>query len=249
MNVMNKKILSTSETKIIKRSQINLNPINPKDHTDDGIKKQLRNFKKVGYLGGIVWNETTGNLVDGHKRILAQDIYYNYGDAGVDYDVKVEVCSLDKKQEMEQLTYMSMANTKADMQLIAKYIDDIDFENAGLTEQEYKAIMDFNPADDIPVDTITLDDLVINNTVFERPKTQYEQTVDPEERARRIEEIKEIKHSDNNKTFDSNDTTLMISFSTMDDKQVFLDFFGIYQNERVVSGDQFLDLLEAKGYI
>ena len=37
-----------SETKIIKRSQINLNPCNPKVHTDADIKQQKANIKKVG---------------------------------------------------------------------------------------------------------------------------------------------------------------------------------------------------------
>ena len=51
-----------SETKIIKRSQINLNPCNPKVHTDADIKQQKANIKKVGLIGGIQWNETTGIL-------------------------------------------------------------------------------------------------------------------------------------------------------------------------------------------
>ena len=57
-----------SETKLIRRSQINLNPCNPKHHTDAEIKQQKANIRKVGLLGGIQWNEATGNLIDGHKR-------------------------------------------------------------------------------------------------------------------------------------------------------------------------------------
>ena len=65
--------MKQSEIKIINRSQINLNPINPKRHTDEQIKQQKKNLKKVGFLGGIVWNKNTGNLVDGHRRIQALD--------------------------------------------------------------------------------------------------------------------------------------------------------------------------------
>ena len=39
--------MKQSETKIINRSQINLNPINPKRHTDEQIKQQKKNLKKV----------------------------------------------------------------------------------------------------------------------------------------------------------------------------------------------------------
>lgn len=241
--------LQQSETKTIKRSQINLNPFNPKRHSDDEVKKQLKNFKTVGYLGGIVWNETTGNLVDGHRRVFAQDIYFGYDkDTQNDYEIKVEVCHLDERAEKEQMTFMSVANTKPDFQLIAEYIGDIDVENVGLSEAEYQAILNFVPKDE-PVETITLDDLVMDNAVFERPKTQYETEMSDEEKQKRIEEIKAAKHVDTNITHDNNDENLILSFRDAESKQIFLDFFGIYSQERIISGEVCLDFLEAHGYI
>ena len=47
------KQLKQSETITINRTQINLNPYNPKKHTDKEIKNQLANLKKVGFNGGI----------------------------------------------------------------------------------------------------------------------------------------------------------------------------------------------------
>ena len=123
-------MIKNSETIIIKRSQINLNPINPKRHTDRAVKLQEKNLKKVGFLGGIVWNRNTGNLIDGHRRIMAMDLYYKY-DGANDYDVKVESVELDDKTEKEQLTYMAVGNTKPDIDLIAKYIGDNKFECRG----------------------------------------------------------------------------------------------------------------------
>lgn len=244
------KELTQSETRIIKRSQINLNPFNPKRHSDDEVKKQLRNFKRVGYLGGIVWNEQTGNLVDGHRRVFAQDIFYGYDKNNTnDYELKVEVCNLDEKSEKEQMTFMSVANTKPDFQLIAEYISDIDVENVGLSDAEYNAILNFVPKPDEPVETITLDDLVMDNAVFERPKTQYETEMSEEERQKRIAEIKAAKNADTNITHDSNDENLILSFRDSESKQIFLDFFGIYTQERIVSGEVCLDFLEAHGYI
>ena len=110
------KELKQSETRIIKRSQINLNPINPKRHSDERIRLQKKNLQKVGFLGGIVWNELSGNLIDGHRRIKAMDMYYKYdGTSDTDYKVKVEVVNLDEKKEKEQLTYMAVGNTKPDL--------------------------------------------------------------------------------------------------------------------------------------
>ncbi len=43
-----------SETVVIKRSQINFAPYNPRKEDPEVIKKLKKNFKTVGYLGGIV---------------------------------------------------------------------------------------------------------------------------------------------------------------------------------------------------
>ena len=59
-----------SETVVIKRSQINFAPYNPKNHTKEQINEIKKNIKRVAFLGGIVWNVITGNLIDGHKRVM-----------------------------------------------------------------------------------------------------------------------------------------------------------------------------------
>ena len=94
--------IKTSETSVIKRSQINLNPLNPKRHTEEAIKQQKKNLQKIGFLGGIVWNKLSGNLIDGHRRVYAMDLLYKYdGSKEADYDIKVEVCELNEKTEKE----------------------------------------------------------------------------------------------------------------------------------------------------
>lgn len=132
-----------SETKIIKRSQINLNPCNPKVHTDADIKQQKANIKKVGLIGGIQWNETTGNLIDGHKRVMSVDLIQGYdGTPETDYDIKVEAVDFDEKTEKEQLLFMAKSQDPIDYNLVAKNfsIDEIDFKAAGFTEQDTEQI-------------------------------------------------------------------------------------------------------------
>ena len=80
--------MKSSETIVIKRSQIRLNPCNPKRHTDKQIAQQKSNIKKVGFLGGIVWNRQTGNLIDGHRRVMALDLIHKYDGSQNDYDIK-----------------------------------------------------------------------------------------------------------------------------------------------------------------
>ena len=65
-----KKKYRESETITIKRSQINFAPYNPKNHTKKKIDEIKANIKRVGLLGGIIWNKTTSNLIDGHKRVI-----------------------------------------------------------------------------------------------------------------------------------------------------------------------------------
>ena len=132
-----------SETKIIKRSQINLNPCNPKVHTDADIKQQKANIKKVGLIGGIQRNETTGNLIDGHKRVMSVDLIQGYdGTPETDYDIKVEAVDFDEKTEKEQLLFMAKSQDPIDYNLVAKNfsIDEIDFKAAGFTEQDTEQI-------------------------------------------------------------------------------------------------------------
>ena len=137
------KEIKQSFTQTVKRSEIKLNPYNPKRHTDEEVKLQVKNIKKNGYLGGIVFNIQSGNLIDGHRRVQALDTIHKYdGTPETDYDIKVETVDFDEKTELEQMTYMATQNAKADWNLIADYIDIIDPETVGLTPEEIKAIED-----------------------------------------------------------------------------------------------------------
>ena len=152
-----------SVTEDIRRSAIILNPCNPKRHTDRQVKQQVANIKANGYLGGIVWNRTTGNLIDGHRRVQALDIIHKYdGTADTDYTLKVEVVEFDEKTELEQLTYMAVGNSKADYNLIAQYAAQIDTAAIGLSDEEQTQLQslivsatDIAPIQDYGADFLT----------------------------------------------------------------------------------------------
>ena len=147
--------IKQSETRIIKRSQISLNPYNPKKHSDKAISDQKKNIQKVGYLGGITWNETTGNLIDGHRRLMALDSNYKYNGSN-DYDLKVEVVHFDSKTEKEQMTYMAIGSTKADLQMIADYYPEINLLDIGVSNDILIGIEDFIIPDISPIETIDI---------------------------------------------------------------------------------------------
>lgn len=233
---------------VVKRSQIRLNPCNPKRHSDEDIKKQVQNFKKNGYLGGIVWNEATGHLLDGHRRIHALDIYYKY-DGTTDYEVKVEKVNFDRKQELNQLTYMALGNTKADYNLVAKYAPDIDPKDAGISDEDYRRIMslvevpDVGDIPDIGEEFITpvheLKDTESNDDIVRRHEEKPKMTK---------EEVKgEKRHCDNvaSSRSETQDLYVFLSFDEIENKVAFCDLMGyIPSNSMLVRGEEVLNMIK-----
>lgn len=246
------KVLKQSETIVIKRSQIRLNPWNPKRHTEEEVKKQLANFKKVGMLGGILWNKKTGNLIDGHRRAKASDAYYKYdGTPETDYDIKVECVYLDEKSEKEQLTYMALGNTKADYNLVAKYAPDIDPTAAGLSDDDYSRIMEL--VDRTHVDVPMTDfgsDFIAPVTSIKMDKETSDDIVERHENKPKMtkEQVKgEKRHCDNvaSSRQTNQDLYVFLSFESMESKQVFCDLMGYEPtNSMMVRGEEVLRMIE-----
>lgn len=242
---MTMKELKQSETRIIKRSQINLNPINPKRHSDERVKLQKKNLQKVGFLGGIVWNEASGNLVDGHRRIKAMDLYYKYNGAPeTDYNIKVEVVSVDSKTEKEQLAYMAVGNTKPDIDLLANFVPDIDYTEIGLDTNELNDILAISQADAISLSE-SLDDL-ISPLDFDNVKG-----AEPEEVAGTYDDkknhMKEIKRQVREQAYQNQqdeDAYITLSFSSFEAKSDFCDLLGISTDDKFAKGEEVLKLIE-----
>ena len=233
-----KKALDTSETRVIKRSLIRMNPSNVKRHTDDRIKLQEKNLKKVGYLGGVVWNETTGNLIDGHRRVKAMDLYYGYdGTPDTDYDVKVEVAHLDPKGEKQQLVYMGAGDTKADIDLIAGIADDINLDEIGFGQGEIDDILSFGVKKEEKTQTL-LDELIERRPVPERGTPEYE------EKKAMVKDGK-ARNMDNSRSYALEDgAEVVLSFTRYEDKVAFCELVGADPNGKYIKGEEVLGLFE-----
>lgn len=255
-----------SETKIIKRSQINLNPCNPKVHTDADIKQQKANIKKVGLIGGIQWNETTGNLIDGHKRVMSVDLIQGYdGTPETDYDIKVEAVDFDEKTEKEQLLFMAKSQDPIDYNLVAKNfsIDEIDFKAAGFTEQDTEQIkmlqddleasLKESGMDDFSEDFLNEPMAFVAEPVpmTELPnieKTSEEIVAEHAAKTKMTkEEVKEQKQHCTDvgmKRQEDIDNFIFIDFESLEQKQLFCDMLHMVATSSMrVSGSQVLGLL------
>ena len=219
--------IKTSETVTLKRSEIEFAAYNPRKKSKevvDGIKK---NFKKVGYLGGIVVNKN-GTLISGHKRIEAMDLIYKFDGSKNDYDVKIELADLDPKTEKEQNIYM---NNKAvqgefDYEILAGISKDIDFENAGLTEFDLDKIAVFAPTANI-----------------ETPIAKKELT--PEQKEQNIENLKELKKKIRNDFYDDHDDAskahLTLVFENYANKVAFMESMELDSETKMVKGEEFAE--------
>lgn len=225
-------MIKNSETITIKRSQIQFNPINPKHHLDRQVKLQEKNIKRVGFLGGIVWNRATGNLVDGHRRIMALDAINKY-DGSNDYDIKVEAVELDREMEKEQLTYMAVGNTKPDLSLVAEYIGDIDpirYQDLGFNDSELRDILSFNN----------------ESPVLDEPFESFlsSEQSDAEERKENVRSVKERVNEIATSRENKENAFVMLSFSSYEAKCGFMDVMGVSPDERFVKGEDVLKLIQ-----
>lgn len=248
-----------SETKVIRRSQINLNPCNPKHHTDAEIKQQKANIRKVGLLGGIQWNETTGNLIDGHKRVMSCDLIQGYdGTPETDYDIKVEAVDFDDKTEKEQMVFQAKATTnRIDYNVVASFIDEIDFKSAGFTEQENEQIKQLQDSmeqgleqemDDFAEDFISAPAVPPVTELLGTEKTSDEIVAEHAAKPKMSkEEVKEQKAHCTNVAMnrqESIDNFVFVDFASLEQKQFFCDMLHmVAESSMRITGDQLLGLL------
>lgn len=228
---MAKEKIKQSETVVIKRSQINFSAYNPRKKDPKVVEALKKNFKKVGFLGGIQWNETTGNLIGGHKRTEALDLIYNYdGTPETDYDIKVESIQLTEKQEKEQNIFLNNKRVQGetDFRLMAELIQDIDIEEAGLETYDIEYI-----------------ETIVPNFQFAKNEDIKKDIEDLRTNDEKKEDIKKLKNDIKN-NIGSNvhtETYFVITFKTYDEKAEFLEGIGINGDDIYITSDKFLKRL------
>lgn len=217
--------IKQSETVFIKRSQISFAAYNPRKKNPKVINELKKNFKKVGFLGGIVWNETSGNLVGGHKRVEALDLINGY-DGKNDYDIKVEKVNLDDKTEKEQNIFLNNKRVQGetDYELLSKLLPEIEKENAGLDDYDIDIVKSIIPDFNFGENEIIQND-------FKDLKGDKEQ----------IKNIKKgIKKqiSNNQQSF-----YFVVTFDTNNEKSEFLESIGINGDNIYITSKEFLTKL------
>ena len=139
------KFFKGSEIVELKRSEIRFHPRNPRTIDEAGKKALKRSMKNFGILGGIIVNKANGYvIVGGNQKVALMDEQQKYDPENpeTDYMLRVEVVEMDEKTELEALTALNNPTIggKYDWQKLAELIPDIDYKNAGLTEEDLSMI-------------------------------------------------------------------------------------------------------------
>lgn len=237
MSDSKKEKIKQSETVIVKRSEVNFAPYNPRKQDKKVVEALKKNFKKVGFLGGIQWNVTTGNLIGGHKRLEALDLIHGYqGTNETDYDVKVEKIALDEKTEKEQNIFLNSKRVQGEMDYfaLAEILPGIDFTSAGLVDFDIQTIksmvpnFSFGDISDIQKDATDL-------------KPKKKEKSDEE----KINHVKDTKKSFKHDTGDKNRPThFTVAFETYDEKAAFLEGIGINGDHSLITSEEFLKAMQ-----
>lgn len=234
----NKELYKKSETVTINRTQINFAPYNPKKHTKDKIEQIRKNFKRVGFLGGIIWNENTGNLIDGHKRVSVLDIIHKYnGTKDTDYKIKVEKIFLDEKTEKEQNIFQTESRTELDIELMQSLIPEIDYQNAGLNLEDINYFMP-----NIPVYDSAQFTEIENDFKQLESKTLEQIQAEKEEKKQKVLEVKQsVKNSMKEEA--EQETYVTLTFVDFEDKTYFMELIGEKATSRYVRGEKILEMI------
>lgn len=79
------------------RSELKGAAYNPRKINKNARARLKKSLKSHGYLGGILWNRRTGNIVGGHQRISQIDDL----EEGCDYMIDVDEIDVSLEEEME----------------------------------------------------------------------------------------------------------------------------------------------------
>lgn len=230
-----------SEPIEIKRSSIGFANYNPRKISGDALKKLKQNIKRVGLLGGIVWNESTGNIVSGHQRVTVLDQLNGYDSTdSTDYIMRVEKVNMSLKEEKEQNIFMNNQSVQGefDLDTLRDMIPDIDYKSAGLTDQDLSMIgFDF----EMPVVEDMASGFADLSDQYDTRRAE-EKKADEMSREARIAHNKEVKAkvmADSSKQVDDMEAYVMLSFDTYAAKVSFMKRFGYDPSLKFIKGEIF----------
>lgn len=224
-----------SETVEILRSKIHPASYNPRKISNEAKKLLKKSIKQYGVVGGMVVNQMTNNtLVSGHQKLYILDELNNYPE--IDYLLKVELISVDLKTEKELNIFFNNVNVSGtfDFDKLRELIPDIDYKNAGLSDEDLSLIgIDFTMQTETEVD-------IANQFNEMLVPVQLQKEIDKQH----VKDVKrQVKEASENTAKDM-ESYVMINFDTAEAKEAFMLRFGFQPGDKVIKGEVFENMIE-----
>lgn len=212
------------EAVTIKRGMIKNAPYNPRKIGDAEAKALRKSIKTHGLVETLVWNEKTGHLVGGHQRLSQLDAL----EGRADYELTIAKVSMSLKQEKELNIALNNPSLQGeyDMDLLKSVLDGIDVENTGFTEYDLSVFGIDQDIEEIEEDAT--------------PESE-------EETKARIAEIKEAKQRSKEKNIMSGENYVVLTFSSVEAKESFMDRLGYEPDDRYMKGENLYKKLFGDG--
>ncbi len=248
--------LKQSETRIVKRSEITPADYNPRKITDEARKSLKKNIKENGIIGGMVFNEQTGNLVSGHQKLnIADEVNkYNPGTKENDYDLKVEVVNVDLKKEKELNIFFNSKAVQGEMDYkkLAEIFPDIDSGLAGLDEVDISMIeIELPDIGDIEIPTFEpqqdkKEKAQIDKSEKDNSITKGGESTNDMTEEEKIAHVKSIKEKVKQGATYEGEPYFTVSFDSYENKVQFLERFGIPADDKFIKGEELADAIDGR---
>jgi hypothetical protein len=228
-----------SDPQEVLRSSLHFADYNPRKITDDAKKSLRRGIKKFGLLGGIVVNrQTEMTVVSGHQRISVMDELNNYPEN--DYMLRVDVIDVMEKEEKELNLLLNNPNAQGtwDYYALREIIPDIDYRDAGLTEEDLNLI-----GVDFLLQTEGQSNLAGELEKLMSGVNAQKETGQEARKAQVIAEKEKIRKSAEEKA-ENLDAFVTLSFDTYAAKSSFMRRFGYNPQEKFLKGEVFGSQIE-----
>lgn len=227
-----------SETREIMRSQVTPAPYNPRTITKQARAALKANVKKHGVIGGMVWNEFTGNLVSGHQKLDILDELNKYDSVTNenDYSVKVEVIYCDEKTEKELNIFFNSPSAQGewDYDMLRDVIGEIDYKQAGLSDEDLQII-----GVDIQLQTDGERSLIDG---IEEMGATLQQDREANKESLKAKKSKVLEQAEDK--VEQMNAYVVINFDSYKDKSAFMLRFGFPATEKYINGNLFSDMIE-----
>ena len=228
-----------SESIVLWRSEIKPSDYNPRKISDEGRRALKKSIKTYGIVGGIIINSQTGNtIVGGHQKvdILDELNKYNPKTRENDYQLKVEIIDVDEKTEKELNITLNNPNVGGDWDYdkMRELIPDIDYKNAGLTDEDLSLIgIDF---------TLQTEEESFLADALEELSEPIEQQ--REERKQAVKEMKAQIRDKAEEKVKEMESYVMVNFQNFDSKAEFMERFGYHPQDKFIQGEYLVKLIE-----